>query len=127
MTQTLIDSLFDLGRDDTVVSADPASRWASVVRRAEDCLTLSLTGALDASTVAGMRPMLEAMLDGREPRVIIDLRGLRLLDPAGVREIWRLVQALRARGTWAVVQGAREQPLTILRVLNLDQVLLRQD
>jgi anti-anti-sigma factor len=126
MTHVMTDPMFDFGTDDTAVSADPASRWASVARRTADCLTLSLTGALDASTVTSMRPMLEGMLDGCEGRVIIDLRGLRLLDPTGVREIARVVLALRGRGGWAVVEGAREQPLEIIKVLRLDDLLLRQ-
>jgi anti-anti-sigma factor len=126
MTQQLTDPTIDFATDDTVVSADPSSRWASVARRTEEGLSLSLTGAFDASTAASMRPMLDSLLDGQEARVIIDLRDLRLLDRAGVREILRVVRALRARGAWAVVQGARGQPLAILNVLRLDEQLLRQ-
>ena len=59
---------------------------------------------------------------GRESR---DLSHLRLIDSSGVGAIVALFKTVRAYEGSLTVVGVRDQPLAILRLLQLDRVLLR--
>jgi anti-sigma B factor antagonist len=93
-------------------------------RKDADQLTvLKIDGALDAVSTPELRPIIDAIVADRRPRVEVELSGLRLIDSSGVGAIVSLYKRLRAQGGEVTVKGLREQPLAIFRLLRLDRVL----
>ena len=87
-------------------------------------VTLNITGELDAVSVPDLRPVLDDLISKGHKRIVVDLSGLRLIDSSGVGAIVYLFRKLRAVGGTVSVRGAADQPLAILRLLKLDQILL---
>jgi anti-sigma B factor antagonist len=93
----------------------------------EDASVLCIEGELDALSVRDLRPVIGRIGDDRPSKVLVDLSHLRLIDSSGVGVIIALFKTVRAyEGSLAVV-GVRDQPLAILRLLQLDRVLIRDD
>src|SRR5689334_22448244 len=86
--------------------------------------TLSISGELDALTAPELRRELDRLVQARYKEVVVDLSGLRLIDSSGVAALVSLYKRVRARQGTATVRGAREQPLAVLKLLKLDQVLI---
>ncbi|MGE5786411.1 MAG: STAS domain-containing protein [Myxococcales bacterium] len=84
--------------------------------------TVEISGELDATTVAELRPQLNAIADELPSRVEVDLSRLRLVDSSGVGAIIALFKRVRANGNAFVVTGVNGQPLSIFKVLRLDKV-----
>jgi anti-sigma B factor antagonist len=84
---------------------------------------LRIEGALDAMSTPELRPVIDAIVADRRPRVEVELAGLRLIDSSGVGAIVSLYKRLRAQGGQVTVKGLRDQPLAIFRLLRLDRVL----
>jgi anti-sigma B factor antagonist len=87
-------------------------------------VTLNITGELDAVSVPDLRPVLDDLITKGHKKIVVDLSGLRLIDSSGVGAIVYLFRKLRAVGGTVSVRGAADQPLAILRLLKLDQILL---
>ena len=87
-------------------------------------VTLSITGELDAVSVPDLRPALDDLIKEGHKKVIVDLRGLRLIDSSGVGAIVYLFRRMRGHGGQVVVRGATDQPLAIFKLLKLDQILI---
>jgi anti-sigma B factor antagonist len=87
----------------------------------EDTL-LRLSGSLDALSAPELRTIVEELVAERRPRVVVDLSALRLIDSSGVGVIVSLYKRLRAQGGNVTVQGLRDQPLAIFKLLRLDRV-----
>jgi len=86
---------------------------------------LRITGELDALSAHHLKPIIGKIGKDRPAKVIVDLSNLRLLDSSGVGAIVDLFKTVREyQGTFGVV-GVRDQPLAILRLLQLDRVLIR--
>lgn len=85
---------------------------------------LNITGELDALSVPDLRPVLDDLIMKGHKKIVVDLSGLRLIDSSGVGAIVYLFRKLRAVGGTVSVRGAADQPLAILRLLKLDQILL---
>jgi anti-anti-sigma factor len=86
-------------------------------------VTLNITGELDAVSVPDLRPVLDDLINKGHKKIVVDLAGLRLIDSSGVGAIVYLFRRLRGVGGTLVVRGATDQPLAILRLLKLDQIL----
>jgi anti-sigma B factor antagonist len=86
--------------------------------------TLSIRGELDALTVPDLRSELDRLAQGRARTVVVDLSGLRLIDSSGVAALVSLYKRVRARGGKLIVRSVRDQPLAVLKLLKLDEVLL---
>ena len=82
-----------------------------------------IEGVLDAVTVSEVRPSLEAVVAEQPRRVVVDLSRLRLIDSCGVGALVAIYKKARANDTSFAVSGATQQPLAILKLLNLDRVL----
>jgi anti-sigma B factor antagonist len=90
-----------------------------------DASVLSICGELDVISVQNLRPLIHRIEEDRPAKVLVDLSRLRLIDSSGVGAIVGLFKKVRAyEGSMAVV-GAHDQPLAILRLLQLDSVLAR--
>jgi anti-sigma B factor antagonist len=87
---------------------------------------LRIEGELDALSVVQLRPIITQVGESRPPQIVVDLSRLRLIDSSGVGAIVALFKVVRSYGGNLVVDGVRDQPLAILRLLHLDRVLVRQ-
>jgi anti-sigma B factor antagonist len=83
---------------------------------------VAIEGALDARTVAELRPTLDAVVAERPQRVTVDLSLVTLLDSTGVGAIVSLFKRIKAQGGQVVVVHAHSQPLAVLKLLKLDVV-----
>jgi len=97
--------------------------WTSVDG---NTVTLHITGELDAVSVPDLRPTLDELIDRGHKKIVVDLAGLRLIDSSGVGAIVHLFRRVRSLGGSVVVRGATEQPLAVLRLLKLDQLLISE-
>jgi anti-sigma B factor antagonist len=89
----------------------------------EHSAVLSIGGELDALSVRDLRPAITRIGEDQPSKVLIDLSRLRLIDSSGVGAIVSLFKKVKAyEGSLAVV-GVQDQPLAILRLLQLDRVL----
>jgi anti-sigma B factor antagonist len=88
-----------------------------------DVTILRIEGALDAMSTPELRPVIDAIVADKRPRVDVELSGLRLIDSSGVGAIVSLYKRMRAQGGQVAVRGLRDQPLAIFRLLRLDRVL----
>jgi anti-anti-sigma factor len=91
-----------------------------------NAVTLHITGELDAVSVPDLRPVLDDLIGKGHKKIIVDLAGLRLIDSSGVGAIVYLFRRVRGLGGSVVVRGATDQPLAILRLLKLDQILISE-
>ena len=90
-------------------------------------IRLAIEGELDAVTVADLRAEIEKLLARPTKRVEVDLARLRMIDSSGVGALVSLYKRVRANGGNVVVQGLRDQPLAIFRLLRLDRVMVGSD
>jgi anti-sigma B factor antagonist len=85
--------------------------------------TLRIVGELDAVTTPDLRASVTDLVAERHPRVVVDVSGLRLIDSSGVGVVVSLYKKAKEYGGVVTVQGMRDQPLAIFRLLRLDRVL----
>ena len=87
-----------------------------------DVTVLRIEGALDAMSTPELRPVIDAIVADKRPRVDVELSGLRLIDSSGVGAIVSLYKRIKAQGGKVAVRGLRDQPLAIFKLLRLDRV-----
>ena len=90
-----------------------------------DETTLRIVGVLDATTTQAIRRTIDAIVADRRTSVTVDLSGLRLIDSSGVGIIVSLYKRCAAQGGTVRVEGLKEQPLAIFKLLRLDRVFSR--
>jgi anti-sigma B factor antagonist len=88
----------------------------------EDQTILQVAGGLDAMTAPELMPAIDAIVEDGRREVVVDLSELDLIDSSGVAAIVALYKRVRARGGHVKVAGARDQPLSIFRLLRMDRV-----
>lgn len=86
-----------------------------------DATVLKVAGELDALTSPALRPVLEALANGDERTVTVDLSALRLVDTWGVAALVALYKAVLANGGSVDFVGVVAQPLAIFELLGLDR------
>lgn len=84
---------------------------------------IHLEGALDALTIDQVSPTIESVVAEDVQRVIVDIGRVTLLDSFGVGVIVSLWKRMKARGGEMRLVRAHDQPLAVLKILNLDRVL----
>lgn len=87
-----------------------------------DRTILRISGVLDAVTAPNIRRTIDAIVAEKRRSVTIELSGLRMIDSSGVGVIVSLYKRTRALGGEVRVEGLREQPLSIFKLLRLDRV-----
>jgi anti-anti-sigma factor len=90
--------------------------------REGNTVRIRVAGELDALTVDGLRPVLDALLEDSPGSWVLDLSELSMIDSRGVGAIIYAFKKLRARGGTLTIEGAVAQPLAILRLMRLDTV-----
>jgi anti-sigma B factor antagonist len=88
-----------------------------------DASVLRIAGELDAMSVTDLRPVITRIGENRPSKVLVDLSRLRLIDATGVGAIVGLFKTVRAYDGSLAVVGVHDQPLAVLRLLQLDRVL----
>lgn len=83
---------------------------------------LKIEGALDALSAPDLRPTLDALVNEKRKKVVVDLSALRLIDSSGIGVIVSLFKRIGAQGGVVRVTGLRDQPLAIFKLLRLDRV-----
>jgi anti-anti-sigma factor len=91
--------------------------------RADGVATLRIEGELDAVSIPDVRPTIDTLIAERHPRIVVDLSRLRLIDSSGVGALVFLYKKAKEYGGVVTVQGLRDQPLSIFKLLRLDRVL----
>ena len=91
----------------------------------KDPAVLCIGGELDALSANDLRPVIGRIGEDRPSRLLVDLSRLRLIDSSGVGAIVSLFKLVKAYGGAMSLGGVHDQPLTILRLLQLDRVLMR--
>ena len=89
---------------------------------AGDETSLVLEGVLDAATSPEFRPIVDKVVEEQRKQVVLDMYALREIDSSGVGCIVSLFKRLRALGGVVRIQGLRDQPRAIFRLLRLDRV-----
>ena len=93
----------------------------SRVDKGEETL-LTIEGVLDALTAPEIRPTIDALVDEKRMSILVDLSSLRLIDSSGVGVIVSLFKRCKAFGGVVRVDGLKNQPLAIFRLLRLDRL-----
>lgn len=79
-----------------------------------------LNGPLDADTVTGLRPELDALVDAAWSPVTLNLSEVEFLDSSGVGAIIFLYKRLTLQGRTLKLIAVHGQPLSLLRYLRID-------
>ena len=87
-----------------------------------DSTALTIIGTLDAVTAPDFRNVVEAIVNEQRKDVTLKLAELRLIDSSGVGVIVSLFKRVRAYGGQVKIEGLRDQPRAIFRLLRLDRV-----
>lgn len=93
----------------------------------EGVLTVKITGELDVTSVAGLRAILDPVVDQAPDGLVVDMADVRLIDSSGVGVLVYLYRRVSASGRPFAVRGATQQPLSILRLMKLDHLFMRAD
>ena len=89
----------------------------------EHSAVLSIGGELDAVSVRDLRPVINRIGEEHPSKVLVDLSRLRLIDSSGVGAIVSLFKQVKAYDGSLAVVGVQDQPLVVLRLLQLDRIL----
>jgi anti-sigma B factor antagonist len=92
------------------------------VQRTGTATTLTLRGSLDINTAPQLAEEIDRLLAYKPERVVVDLSSLELIDSSGVAALVKLYKGVRGLGGTVAVNGARDQPLAIFKLLRMDKV-----
>lgn len=87
---------------------------------------LTIEGVLDALTAPEIRPTIDALVQEKKGAIRVDLSSLRLIDSSGVGVIVSLYKRCTAFGGTVKVEGLKNQPLAIFKLLRLERVFGEQ-
>ena len=91
------------------------------VSSVDGCMVLTLAGELDVSTVGRWRDVLAGLVEAGPDRVVVDLSGLRLMEPRGVHVLVEAQEALMARGGSMAVACPNGMVARVLGLTGADQ------
>jgi anti-anti-sigma factor len=89
----------------------------------ETALTVVLHGDLDMVTVDSLRAMLDDVVAGPAPAVVVDLTDVAFLDVMSLSVILSTADALREAGRELTVRGASASVRLVCALLNAEDVL----
>lgn len=83
---------------------------------------LLLRGSLDINSAPMLSEEIDRIIASKPARVVADLSSLDLIDSSGVAALVKLFKGVRGAGGEVSIQGARDQPLAIFKLLRMDKV-----
>ena len=92
------------------------------VTRGNDATRLTVRGSLDINTAPALAEEIDRILEARPDKVDVDLSPLELIDSSGVAALVKLYKGVRSTGGDIAISGARDQPLAIFKLLQLNRV-----
>lgn len=95
------------------------------VERQDNASRFRIFGPFDALTIREIGPAIERLIEEGPARVTVDLEQVSLMDSSGVSALVSLWKRMTAMGGEVVVENVRDQPLAVLKVLQLDVLLCR--
>jgi anti-sigma B factor antagonist len=84
--------------------------------------TVSMQGRITVNNAGEMRRTLADALRSRAAKVTVDLSDVPYMDTSGLATLMEAMQIARQQGTRLILRGIQEQPRSLLKVTDLDQV-----
>jgi len=92
------------------------------IQRSDSETSLSVRGSLDINTAPQLAEEIDKIVASKPKKVVVDLSGLDLIDSSGVAALVKLYKGIRGTGGVVMMNGARDQPLAIFKLLRMDKV-----
>jgi anti-sigma B factor antagonist len=92
------------------------------IQRNDSETSLSVRGSLDINTAPQLAEEIDKIVASKPKKVTVDLSGLDLIDSSGVAALVKLYKGIRGTGGAVMMNGARDQPLAIFKLLRMDKV-----
>lgn len=96
-------------------------RFQRIVRDAEQMVVLQIFGTLDAIEAPLLVPECTALVEGVKTghyrKVVLELKGLRLIDATGISVLVKLHTAVVTAGGECVWQNPQPQPRAVFKFL----------
>lgn len=92
------------------------------IQRSESETRLAVRGSLDINTAPQLAEEIDKIVASKAKKVVVDLSGLDLIDSSGVAALVKLYKGIRGMGGHVTMNGARDQPLAIFKLLRMDKV-----
>ena len=92
------------------------------VQRVNNETKLTIRGSLDINTAPVLAEEIDRIVASKPSKVAVDLASLDLIDSSGVAALVKLYKGVRNGGGEVAIQGARDQPLAIFKLLRMDKV-----
>jgi anti-sigma B factor antagonist len=92
------------------------------VQRTTNETRLTIRGSLDINTAPALAEEIDKIVATKPDKVAVDLAALDLIDSSGVAALVKLYKGVRGAGGAVAIQGARDQPLAIFKLLRMDKV-----
>ena len=83
---------------------------------------VSMQGRITVNNAGEMRRTLADALRSRAANVTVDLSDVPYMDTSGLATLMEAMQIARQQGTRLILRGIQEQPHSLLKVTDLDQV-----
>lgn len=85
---------------------------------------LEVSGALDALSATEIRPVFDKVIADGQKSVVVHVADVTLIDSPGVGTLVSLCKRIEATGGRFAISGARDQPLSVFKLLKLDRLLV---
>jgi anti-sigma B factor antagonist len=92
------------------------------VQRNNTATTVTVRGSLDINTAPQLAEEIDRIVATKPRQVLVDLSALDLIDSSGVAALVKLYKGIRNAGGNVTISGARDQPLSIFKLLKMDKV-----
>jgi len=92
------------------------------VQRTNEETRLTIRGSLDINIASALADEIDKIVATKPSKVAVDLSALEVIDSSGVAALVKLYKGVRGGGGAIAIQGARDQPLAIFKLLRMDKV-----
>ena len=92
------------------------------IQRTSQETKLTVRGSLDINTAPMLAEEIDRITAHKPKRVVVDLSQLDLIDSSGVAALVKLYKGIRGASGAVTINGARDQPLAIFKLLRMDKV-----